>query len=62
MRKFVGGIVYCAMLKLYQGEKNALNKEIQGHPVKTVIGNFINLVLSNLFKSFKWTDYFEQYH
>ena len=63
MRRFVLGLIYCAMLKLYNYEKDKLNhywhtmaKKTEGSAQKDLIkvdnsflGNFINIVLANFF-------------
>ena len=55
IRRFTSGIIYAAMIKVYRGERNIFNKEIQGKPIKSVLCNFINFILNNLFISKKWS-------
>jgi len=56
MRKFMAGILYCAMIKLYSFEKHGLNfywddvksKQNIESPRRTVLGNFILLLIKNM--------------
>ena len=65
MRKFTAGLLYCSMLKVYNQEKDFLayywldptNPESN----KTVFGNFILVLLHNIFSLKKFAGNFPQY-
>ena len=63
MRKLTVGILYCAMINLYEEEKDELDhywqyKEgLRESWHKCYLGNFINLVISNIKESRKWTEF-----
>ena len=67
MRKLSAGIMYCAMLKLYENEKDVLNsyweyKEGKCDTFqKTYLGNFINLLISNFDNAHNYSEQNSQY-
>ena len=63
MRKFITGLLYCAMLKVYPTERNSLNNYWKNDQQEkfTVIGNFILIVIKNLYDLKKYTSNFPQY-
>lgn len=65
MRKFVTGLLYCAMLKLYPEEKHLLrNYWVNPQNVannQTKIGNFALILLQNIFQLKKFVANFPQY-
>ena len=61
IRRFVTGIIYAAMIKVYSGERKIFNKELEGKPIKSVLCNFINFILHHLFASKKWSANADQY-
>ena len=58
MRRFVVGLVYCAMLNVYKFEKDTLNDEAVPN---TYLRNFINVVINNFYNVRKYAENFEQY-
>lgn len=54
MRKFIVGILYCAMLKVYPVEKDQINayweNPMDPNNNKTVIGNFALVLVHNIFE------------
>lgn len=65
MRKFVTGLIYCAMLKLYPYEKDNLNdywsSQEENPTSKTTLGNFVLLLIYNLFELENFVANFSQY-
>jgi|LauGreDrversion4_2_1035121.scaffolds.fasta_scaffold23834_5 hypothetical protein len=59
MRRFVVGLLYCAMLKLYPLEKDLLNMYWVNPEVpqnnQTAIGNFALILMKNLFYAKKFS-------
>src|SRR3569833_1002154 len=53
MRKFMVGLLYCAMLKVYALEKDKLNlfwKQPTNPAGFTVLGNFVLILIKNLYE------------
>jgi hypothetical protein len=65
MRKFVVGLIYCAMLKIYPVEKNNLNdywSSPEEQPKSnTTLGNFALILIKNLFTLKDYVANFAQY-
>lgn len=67
MRKLSAGLIYCAMVRIYDEEKEHLNtywqyKEGQKESYnRCYLGNFINLVLNNLKTARTFTEYNPQF-
>jgi hypothetical protein len=61
IRRFVTGLIYCAMIKVYRGERKIFNKSVGGKPVKSVLCNFINFVIMNIQTSKNWSLNADQY-
>jgi hypothetical protein len=65
MRRFVVGLIYCSLLKLYPYEREHIldywkNPEDPASN-KTVIGNFVLVLLANLFHAKKFAAHSTQY-
>jgi hypothetical protein len=66
MRKFVVGLLYCAMLKVYEKEKDKINlywkKNALGlQPAPTNLGNFILIIIRHLYDTKRFVKNFAQY-
>ena len=63
-RRFVAGLIYCAMLNVYKVESERLNDYWAdgGSQQTSYLSNFINLIIANIYVSRKWTGNFSQYH
>jgi hypothetical protein len=67
MRKLSAGLVYCAMIKVYEQEEDTLNlfwkskEESKESPTNTLIGNFMNILISNFDILRKYSDNNTQY-
>jgi hypothetical protein len=65
MRKFTAGLLYCAMLKVYQVERTKLNDYWSDptDPAKnsTVLGNFALILLNNIFYVKRFIGHMSQY-
>ena len=65
MRKFLTGLLYCAMLKVYPTEKDKLNlywHHPHGDPqVSSILGNFILVLVKNLYDLKRFIANFSQY-
>ena len=65
MRRFLVGLLYCAMLKIYPLEKDQINNywKLQ-NPIQggiTVLGNFALILIKNLYEVKKYVAFFAQY-
>jgi ubiquitin carboxyl-terminal hydrolase 9/24 len=67
MRKLSAGLVYCAMLRIYEEEKEYLDSYWQFKAgtkeslTRCYIGNFINLLIANMNSARTYTEYNPQY-
>ena len=63
IRRFLTGLIYCAMLNVYKIERKNLNSILDPKSSKkSVLSNFINIVLTNLKYSRLFTEYYESFH